>query len=84
LPEGGDPVLPVDQVVPVAAMVHGGRIHLLRVERRGQFADPGLVEVALGQRVDPHLGQRHPAQPGLPLDPALDLAVTGHRIASFI
>ena len=79
----GDPVLPVDQVVPVTAVVHGGRIHLLRVERRGQLANPGLVEVALGQRVDPHLGERHPPQPGLSLDPALHLGHAGHRIASF-
>ena len=82
--ERGDPVLPVDEVVPVAAVTHRGRVHQLGVERRGELGHPGLVEVPLGQRVDPHLGQRHPPQPGGPLDAALGLAVAGHRIVSFI
>src|SRR6266536_989996 len=82
--EGGDPVLPVDQVVPAAAVADRRGAHLLDVEHRRQLVHPGLIQVSLGQRVDPHLSERHPPQPRGPLDPALSLAIAGHWDASLI
>ena len=79
-----DPVLTVDQVIPPAAVADRRVTHLLHIEGGGKAADPGRVEVTLGQRVDPHLGQRHPPQPRLPLDPPPDRAVASHRVCSFI
>src|SRR5262249_55524577 len=79
-----DPVLPVDQVIPAAAVADGRAAHLLRIEGGSKGADPRWVEVALGQRVDPQPGQRHPPQPGPALNPAPDRAAASHRVFSFI
>src|SRR5215468_3765779 len=56
------------------------RADLLQVEPGGELGDAGLVQVALGERVDPQLRQRHPPQPPSPLQAALRPAVTCHGL----
>src|SRR5262249_29038836 len=70
-----DAMLPIDEVEPLATVADHRSAHLLRVETGRELVHPGLVQVPLGQRVDPHPGQRHPPQPGRTLDPARRLAV---------
>src|SRR5262249_28069255 len=83
-PQRLDTVLPVDDEEQPRAGVDGGRAELLRIELGHQPVHPGLVEVPLRQRVDPHPVQRHPPQVGQPLHPHPSGLLVVHRVVSFI